>query len=100
MPSAYGKITRQGRLVLGNLVRSAREKEGLTLVEFIDLVWDLTGERIGSHTTISEIERGNRNPNWNTLAAIAATGIVKKSDGEPYRTHELFYIACEEQQPE
>lgn len=58
----------------------------------------VTGYKV-SKSTISQLERGNADPKWNTLAVLAAAEFIKDKKGNFLTTNDLFAIACEEINP-
>lgn len=86
-------ITDQGKKSLGRLLRESRIELGLSLDELVEYIRDHTGQTL-SKSSLSELERGNVDPKWNTLSTLAASGYLLNGD-KPYTTTELFEIACE-----
>lgn len=62
---------------LGNRIREVRKKRGLTQLEVADLADT-------SSNYFAEIERGQANPSYSMLTAIAKALKVKLSDLIPY----------------
>lgn len=93
------QTTVTGWRILGALIKQARESAGYSLRDFSALIESVVGVPIGA-STLSTLERGGSSSSWNTIAAIAATEIVKSPDGHPYDTRELFMIACEKLNPQ
>ena len=97
-------ITESGRRTLGLFIRDFRQSpkegypDGWSLREMSSQIKQLTGFTI-TESTLSAIERGNNNPQWNTLAVLAATGFLKKPLGDPYNTADLFRICCDQLNP-
>lgn len=87
--------TRKGLQALGDLMLAARERLKLSQRGVSALIEERTDCYV-SDKSLSDIERGNKEPKWNTLAIIAAAEFVLKPDGKPYTVEELSAIACEQ----
>lgn len=94
-------ITENGRKKLGAAIKTARKTPkdgkpfGWSQDELIAEIKRVTGFTL-SKATISELERGNSEPKWDTLAILSSTGfLVNPRTGEAFSTSELFKIACE-----
>ncbi|MFP4336989.1 MAG: helix-turn-helix domain-containing protein [Halothece sp.] len=95
MSMSVALTTEKGKKTLGLLLKYFREQQGWSLDELAEQIEVKTGYKL-SKSTISQLERGNNEPKWNTLAILAATGyLVNPSSGQPLKTAELFEIACE-----
>jgi len=88
--------TEKGKKSLGRVLKHFREANGWSIDRLIAEIDDATGYSM-SKSAISELERGNTDPKWNTLAIIAGTGYIKDPvTGNPLTTSDLFKIACED----
>jgi transcriptional regulator with XRE-family HTH domain len=91
--SSIRKIwTKKGLLKLGGIIRQSREARGLTLREFADL--SSTQGNSVHFKTISCIENSSVMPNFNTLEAIASSGLVF-SKGKALDIYDFIDIASE-----
>lgn len=86
--------TKAGLARLGEIIRRSREKRGMDLRRTAHYISDLTGISVG-HNTLGDIERGTREPKYNTLAAIAASGIVEYK-GKVLNIFDFIAIASED----
>lgn len=92
-------ITEKGRKSLGQVLKHFREAKGWSMDDLFSEIHRVTGFTV-SRSAISEIERGNTEPKWNTLAILAATGYMKNpATGKALTTTDLFAIACETLDP-
>jgi transcriptional regulator with XRE-family HTH domain len=82
------QVTKEGRLKLGSVLKRYREEQGWTIDELVQFVDTRTGMKI-SKSAISNLERGNTVPNWDTLSILACSGYL------PYSANELMDIATE-----
>lgn len=88
-------ITDKGRKSLGQVLKYFRTGKGWSMDDLLLEINKKTGFTV-SRATISELERGNNEPKWNTLAILAATGYaIHPATGKPLSTTDLFAIACE-----
>ncbi len=88
-------ITDKGRKCLGQVLKHFRAARGWSMDDLFMEINRVTGCTV-SKATISELERGNTEPKWNTLAILAATGyMTHPATGKPLTTTDLFAIACE-----
>lgn len=91
--------TEDGKKRLGKFAREAREAMGWSMRDVAAELERLTGFTITS-SAISDLENGNREPQWNTLAKIVALRYIKNPRTEsPYEVSDLFKIACEALDP-
>jgi transcriptional regulator with XRE-family HTH domain len=88
-------ITENGKKALGTVLKYFREKKGWSMDDLIIEVNKVTGYKV-SKSTISQLERGNADPKWNTLAVLAAAEFITDKEGHFLNTNDLFAIACEE----
>jgi transcriptional regulator with XRE-family HTH domain len=88
-------ITEKGKKSLGTTLKYFREQKDWSMEDLITEVSNATGYKV-SKSTISQLERGNADPKWNTLAVLAAAEFITDKKGTPLTTNELFAIACEE----
>lgn len=86
--------TKTGLQQLGDLIKRSREAHGWSQRTLADYIEEQTGHRV-SDSSLSGLERANREPNWNTLAIVAAAQFVLKEDGLPYTAEEFSAIASE-----
>lgn len=82
-----------GLAKLGEIIRRSREARGLDLRNASYLISDISGVNV-SHSTLGTVERSSAKPDYNTLAAIAASGMVEK-DGRKLNIFDFIYIASE-----
>lgn len=80
--------TKKGLAVLGSIIRRCRESRGLTLKDFSKFC------RPVNLKTISCIENSTVMPNFNTLEAIAASGLVSYN-GKTLDIYDFIDIASE-----
>ena len=71
--------TERGLAKLGKVIQAGREARGLTLRQAAAVITATTGFKI-SYRTINRIEKNEGTPEFNTLAAIAASDIVRGLD--------------------
>lgn len=92
--------TKSGLKSLGKAIREAREEKGWSMDHVVDLIQHKTGHAL-SKSTLSAIERASasRNPEFNTLAAIAAAEFVLDPSGKPLTVFDFCNIAAEELDP-
>lgn len=87
--------TKQGLGRLGGAIRAARESQGSSLGDIVDLVFQRTGYKL-SKKTIGNVENNVGEPKYNTLVAIAAAGFVlNPAKGKPFTEDEFNDIAAE-----
>ena len=87
--------TKQGLGRLGEAIRTARESQGSSLGDAVDMVFDRTGYKL-SKKTIGNVENNVGEPKYNTLVAIAAAGLViNPATGKPFTEDEFNDIAAE-----
>ena len=87
--------TKRGLGRLGQAIRTARECEGKSLAEIVDLVYQRTGYKL-SKKTIGNVENNVGEPKYNTLVAIAAAGfVINKASSKPFTEDEFNDIAAE-----
>lgn len=87
--------TKQGLGKLGEAIRTARESQGSSLGDAVDMVFERTGYRL-SKKTIGNVENNVGEPKYNTLVAIAAAGFIKNpATGKPFTEDEFNDIAAE-----
>ncbi len=92
--------TEAGKKILGTIAKSAREDMGWSLRDVARELTERTGFKI-SPGAISDLEGGDREPQWNTLAKLVTLGYIKNPrTGDPYQVSDLFKIACEALDPE
>lgn len=91
--------TKKGLETLGSLIRRSREDRGLSLrqaAEIVEACLDSSCSiRTIDHGTLSRIEKGHGEPRYNSLAAIAAAGIVLDSNGNALNIYDFINIASE-----
>lgn len=88
-------ITNKGKETLGKFLKESREGMSLSLDAFLAKVKESTGQEI-SKSTLSELERGNSVPKWDTLSILAwGKFYVNPITKNYYTASELFEIACE-----
>jgi transcriptional regulator with XRE-family HTH domain len=88
-------ITSKGRKTLGEFLKKSREDMNLSLDAFLAKVKESTGQEI-SKSTLSELERGNSVPKWDTLSILAwGHFYINPLTGDFCTASELFEIACE-----
>lgn len=88
-------LTPNGLKRLGKLLETSRLTRDWSLDRLVVEVHNRTGQMV-TKSAISNLERGNVEPKWNTLALLSTAGYITKSSGEPYSTSELFAIASEQ----
>jgi len=100
MPAQTVCLTSEkGKKTLGHVLKRFREINGWSMDDLVEQIRQETGQSL-SKSSISELERGNTEPKWNTLAILAATGYMKNPvTGRRLKTNELFEIACETFEP-
>lgn len=87
--------TKRGLGRLGEAMRLARESQGRSLGDIVDLIFERTGYKL-SKKTIGNVENNVGEPKYNTLVAIAAAGFVlSPATGEPFTEDEFNDIAAE-----
>lgn len=86
--------TECGLKELGKVIKQSRVAKGWSLRELEAYIEEFTGHKI-TNSTLSGLERANREPNWNTLAIVAAAQFCLKEDGRPYTVEEFCDIASE-----
>jgi len=63
-------ITKKGREKLGKVLKFYRDGLALSMDKFVIEIEKTTGRSV-SKAAISDLERGNTEPKWDTLATIA-----------------------------
>lgn len=92
-------ITEQGKKALGKLVKESREAMSWSMQDVAAELFERTKFTITT-SAISDLENGKRDPQWNTLAKLAALGYIKNPRSqEAYEVGDLFKIACEALDP-
>lgn len=87
--------TKRGLGRLGEAIRKARESQGSSLGDIVDLVFERTGYKL-SKKTIGNVENNVGEPKYNTLVAIAAARFVLNPDTQkPFTEDEFNDIAAE-----
>lgn len=87
--------TKRGLGRLGEAIRKARESQGRSLGDTVELVFERTGYKL-SKKTIGNVENNVGEPKYNTLVAIAAAGLVlNPATGKPFSEDEFNDIAAE-----
>lgn len=87
--------TKRGLGRLGQAIRTARESEGKSLADIVDLVYQRTGYKL-SKKTIGNVENNVGEPKYNTLVAIAAAGfVINQAKSKPFTEDEFNDIAAE-----
>ncbi len=87
--------TKKGLGILGEAIRTARETQGRSLVDVVELVVQRTGYKL-SKKTIGNVENNVGEPKYNTLVAIAAAGfVINPATGKPFTEDEFNDIAAE-----
>lgn len=94
LPLKRKNWTKDGLIALGLLIRRSRENAGLSLREAAELIHERTGELL-SFRTIGAVENSTGIPQFNTLEAIAASGLVKGDDGSPLTIYHFIDVASE-----
>lgn len=84
--------TKKGLTKLGGIIRRCRESRGLTLREFSEL--SSTPNNSIHFKTVSCIENASVMPNFNTLEAIASSGLVFDK-GKTLDIYDFIDIASE-----
>jgi len=85
--------TKKGLAKLGGIVRRSREARQLTLRELADL--SSTEGNSVHFKTISCIENSSVMPNFNTLEAIASSGLIFDDKGKTLDIYDFIDIASE-----
>lgn len=83
------QITKKGRETLGAVLKHYRNQKGWSMDALVMEISKKTGFCI-SKSTLSHLERGNTEPQWNTLSILSSTGHI------PFTVQELFAIASEQ----
>jgi len=84
-------IADSGLRDLGVLIRTARERHGLSVAE-LGYRAALTGETL-SQSHLRRLESGVSRPNWDTLAVLSATDLfLHPQTGQPLTPHDLFDV--------
>lgn len=87
--------TKQGLGRLGEAIRTARESQGSSLADAVDIVFERTGYKL-SKKTIGNVENNVGEPKYNTLVALAAAGfVINPVTGKPFTEDEFNDIAAE-----
>lgn len=91
--------TPRGRKALGYLLKRGRESRSWTIDDLVYVIRENTGYNL-SKSTVSQIERGNCNPNWETIALLADVGYIKHPlTGNLLNALDLFMVTCERLSP-
>jgi transcriptional regulator with XRE-family HTH domain len=85
--------TKKGLAKLGGIIRRSREARQLTLRELADL--SSTESNSVHFKTISCIENSSVMPNFNTLEAIASSGLIFDDKGKTLNIYDFIDIASE-----
>lgn len=85
-------LTEQGRKNLGKVIKYWRVKKNYSMDQLADHIHQITNYKIAKGT-ISNMERGLNNPDFNTLSCISHAGFL------PYNTYQLFDFASEVSRP-
>lgn len=89
------KWTEQGLKKLGEVISAGRRKRGLKLRDAANFIFAQTGDSL-DHTALSRIENGKTlKPEYNTLEAIAASGLVVDENGDSLTVYDFINIASE-----
>ena len=86
--------TKLGLAKLGEIIRESRELKGITLRQAGEIVSKVSGMPI-NYRTISSIENAQGIPQFNTLAAIAASRLATCERGVPLNIYDFIDIASE-----
>lgn len=86
-------LTRKGRDNLGKVLKYYRLKQNWSMDQLVEKIKTTTQYSV-SKAAISDLERGNTEPRWDTLAILAASGYL------PYTVDQLFAIASEQINPD
>ena len=86
--------TKTGLAKLGEIIRQSREFKGITLRQAEEIVSQASGMTV-NYRTIGSIENAQGIPQFNTLAAIAASGIVTCDRCVPLTIYDFVDIASE-----
>lgn len=89
MQATVPLITKNGLQNLGKVLKHYREQENWSMDKLTAYIKQKTGCFI-SKAAISDLERGNTEPKWDTLAILASSGYI------PFTVQELFAIASEQ----
>lgn len=85
--------TKAGLTVLGEVIRRSREEKGLNLRDAACLICATTPVSV-AYSTLGSIEKAANEPKYNTLAAIAASGLVERN-GKILNIYDFIEIASE-----
>jgi transcriptional regulator with XRE-family HTH domain len=88
MQATVPLITKNGLDALGKVLKHYRTVHNFSMDKLVAYINEKTGCFI-SKAAISDLERGNTEPKWDTLAILAASGYL------PYTVDQLFAIATE-----
>lgn len=94
----YDFFTEKGLAELGRVIERSRKRRGLSLrdaANFISSKLDPAFVKDISHGTLSRVEHGYGEAKYNTLVAIAVSGLVIDNNGRPLTKEEFFSIASE-----
>jgi transcriptional regulator with XRE-family HTH domain len=85
----------QGLKVLGKIIKSSIEYRGLTQQEAADKISSSTGHYISKGGLNKIMNATTKNPEWNTLVAIAASKLITCDRGIPLTIYDFIDIASE-----
>ena len=85
----------QGLKVLGKIIKSSIECRGLTQQEAADKISSSTGHYISKGGLNKIMNATTKNPEWNTLVAIAASKLITCDRGIPLTIYDFIDIASE-----
>ena len=88
------ETTRAGLVRLGSILKKTRIENGWSMDELIKYLHEVTGKKL-SKSTISNLERGNQEPDWVTISTLVHGCFLKNEKGVLYKEQDLFEIACE-----
>ena len=93
MPTSVPLLTRKGRENLGKILKYYRLKNNWSMDQLVEVIKAETQHPV-SKAAISDLERGNTDPKWDTLAILASVGYL------PYSVNQMFAIASEQINPD
>jgi transcriptional regulator with XRE-family HTH domain len=83
-------------LRLAQVDRKALNRKGISLDKLVEVIRVRTGGYEITKSNLSELERGNNSPMWDTMSILAAAEILRHPQtGDAYETEDYFAIACE-----
>lgn len=88
--------TREGLIKLGRIIKHSRESHRLNLRDASQLISKNTEINV-AYSTLGAVENASYEPKYNTLAAIAASGLVQRN-GKTLTIFDFIKIASEEEQ--